>query len=323
LTLNMPSDKPLISVIVPVYNSMGVLETCLRSILAAMAHFGKAELILIDNGSTDGSYELLREGYGRDAKVLQQGSGTIASLRNRGAELADGQYLCFIDSDCVISARHLHNALDVFNTVNPAATGCKYDLPPSPHWVEETWSQLHRRDKDGYVNYLNAGNFIIKKSVFDRIGGFDERLPTDEDADLGGRMLAAGLSIYEAHDVSATHLGNPKSVIGFFKKELWHGSGMFRMHSRPYLDKVFLATILHVCLFILGIILALALKISLGWRIAAVFFALLPVPAATLCFRFGKSRKVYRPLRALLLYCVFFAAKGVAMIREFFRALGR
>lgn len=314
---------PQVSVIIPVFNSKATLKACLDSVLAATSHFGDAEVIVIDHGSTDGSYELLCSGYGHIARIVQQKGGTIAALRNHGARLAQGEYLCFVDSDCVISEQHLENAMGVFERVGPDATGCKYDLPSSPHWVEETWAGLHRRAQDGYVNYLNAGNFVIKRTVFEKVGGFDERLPTDEDSDLGGRMLAAGFNIYEAHDVSAVHLGNPKSMVGFFKKELWHGSGMFRMHRRPYLDKVFLATILHVCLFTLGIILAFALKISPGWRVAAALIGLLPVPAATLCFRFGKSGRVYRPLRALLLYSVFFAAKGVAMTKEIVRAFGR
>lgn len=312
-----------VSVIIPVFNSKATLKVCLDSVLAAAGHLGDAELIVVDHGSTDGSYELLCGSYGHVARIIQHRGGTIASLRNHGARLAQGEYLCFIDSDCVLSEQHLENAMRVFERVDADATGCKCDLPSSPHWVEETWAGLHRRTHDGYVNYLNAGNFVVKRMVFERVGGFDERLPTDEDADLGGRMLAAGFSIYEAHDVSAVHLGNPKSLVGFFKKELWRGSGMFRMHRRPYLDRVFLATIVHVCLFTLGMILALALKVSPEWRIGIAISGLLPVPAATLCFRFGKSRRVYRPFRALLLYCLFFAAKGAAMTRETVRVFGR
>lgn len=314
---------PQVSVIIPVFNSKATLKACMDSVLAARNHFGNAEVIVIDHGSTDGSYEFLCSNYGSIAKIYQRKGGTIGSLRNHAAQHAEGEYLCFVDSDCVLCERHLENAMRVFARLGPDATGCKYDLPPSPHWVEETWAGLHRRMHDGYVNYLNAGNFVIKRKVFEQVGGFDERLPTDEDADLGGRMSAAGLKIYEAHEVSAIHLGNPKGVIDFFKKELWHGSGMFRMHGRPYVDKVFLATILHVCLFILGIILAFGLKISPGWRIAVLLLGLLSVPTATLCFRFGKSRSVSRPLKALLLYFVFFAAKEAAMIRELVRVFRR
>ena len=311
---------PQVSVIIPVFNSMATLKACMESVLAARNHFGDAEVILIDHGSMDGSYEFLCTNYGMVAKIYQRKGGTIASLRNHAARQAEGEYFCFVDSDCVLCKRHLENAMEVFARLGPDATGCKYDLPPLPHWVEETWAGLHQRTQDGYVNYLNAGNFVIKGEVFKQVGGFDERLPTDEDADLGGRMLATGFKIFEAHNVSAIHLGNPKTLLAFFKKELWHGSGMFRMHGRPYVDKVFLATIFHFCLVILGMILAIALKISLLWRIIVLLLGLLFVPSVTLSFRFVKSRKVFRPVRALLLYFVFFSSKGAAMIGELTRA---
>jgi glycosyltransferase involved in cell wall biosynthesis len=307
---------PRVSVVIPVLNSKATLRQCLDSVLEAVRSLGEGEIIAVDHGSTDGSYEMLSRDYGRVASICRQTGGTIASLRNFGARLAKGEYLCFVDSDCVLAVHHLKNAMKVFARVGPDATGCKYDLPPSPHWVEETWSRLHRRDKDGYVNYLNAGNFIIKKSVFDRIGGFDERLPTDEDADLGLRLLAAGFRIYEAHDVSAVHLGNPKSLVGFFRKELWHGSGMFKMRRRSLSDRILWATLLHGTLVAFAIVFAFLPIVPVPARAAIVLFALSFVPGAILAYRFTKLENPTRPLRSLLLYWIFFAAKVVAMVRE-------
>lgn len=189
--------------------------------------------------------------------------------------------------------------------------------------MEETWAQLHRRPRDGYVKFINSGNFIVKKPVFDRIGGFDERLSTDEDADLGLRLGAAGFKIYESHDVAALHLRNPKSLVGFFRKELWRGSGMFRMHKRTYVDRVFLATLVHTFLVALGVLSALFLELHAGARVAVVLLALLFVPSLAVCYRFAESGKVYRPLRSLLLYCIFFAAKVVAMVTETIRGCRR
>src|SRR5208282_5458299 len=90
------------SVIVPVFNGKQHLRASLDSILAAMERYGNAELIVIDNGSTDGSYEVLLNEYGTRARVLQIRGITVAAMRNRGTALADGEYLSFIDSDILI-----------------------------------------------------------------------------------------------------------------------------------------------------------------------------------------------------------------------------
>jgi glycosyltransferase involved in cell wall biosynthesis len=302
---------PLVSVVVPVYNAKRTLVTCLDSLIEAMNDVGRAELIVIDNGSSDGSFELLQDKYAHIAKICQSRGGTIGALRNLGARGAQGQYLCFIDADCVVSRTHFEKAMSVFERISPAATGCKYDLPRNPHWVEETWHNLHRRPRDGFVNYLNAGNFIVRKAVFDHVGGFDENLATDEDADLGWRLRAAGFKIFESHDVSAVHLGNPKDLREFFRKEAWHGLGMFSLRKHSAFDKV---------LLVFAAVALIRPQLSIGPRLGLALFGLLFVPALTVAYRFMKLRRIYRPFRSLLLYWLFFAAKvyalGARIIRQ-------
>ena len=131
-----------ISVIVPVFNSKEYLRTCLESVTAAINEYGAAELILIDNGSTDGSYEILLSDYKNAAQVCQIKGVTISALRNHGARLAQGEYLSFIDSDCVIPKHYFHSAMAVFTSREADAAGCYYSLPETPCWIEETWENL-------------------------------------------------------------------------------------------------------------------------------------------------------------------------------------
>ncbi len=311
---------PRVSIIVPVLNAKSTLKACLDSIVGA-SRFVDSELIVIDHGSTDGSYEMVLRDFAAVCSVHQKKGGTIASLRNYAAKLAQGDYLGFIDSDCVLAERHLENATRVFETINPDATGCKYDLPPAPHWIEETWYGLHRRARDGYVNYLNAGNFIIKKAAFDQVGGFDEQLPTDEDADLGKRMRAIGLKIYESHDVAAVHLGNPKSLAQFFKKELWRGLGLSQARHEGGVDKVLLMTGLHAVLNIGSIPLAVLYPGGVGTRACLFLGSLLVVPVVATVYRFVALTRFYRPLRSVLLHYLFFSAKACAVGLSAYRKL--
>ena len=89
----------MISVIVPVYNSITTLERCVRSLCAQT--FEDLEIILVDDGSTDGSGALCSALSREDARirVIRKENGGVSSARNAGIEAAKGEYLMFSDSD--------------------------------------------------------------------------------------------------------------------------------------------------------------------------------------------------------------------------------
>ncbi len=90
---------PLISLIVPVYNTEQYLDECIASILAQQ--FTDFELLLIDDGSTDGSLPLCQQAACRDSRVriLTQPHAGVSAARNRGIDAARGEWIGFIDSD--------------------------------------------------------------------------------------------------------------------------------------------------------------------------------------------------------------------------------
>ena len=97
------SDAPLITVIVPVYNILDYLPRCVHSITAQT--YSHLEIILVDDGSTDGTGELcdrLAEEDGR-IRVFHKENGGSSSARNLALEHASGEYVGFVDSDDYIS----------------------------------------------------------------------------------------------------------------------------------------------------------------------------------------------------------------------------
>ena len=95
----MSMNNPVISVIVPFYKAETTLERCVESILNQSCP--NLELLLIDDGSTDGSGEICRQFVERDRRVryhYQENCG-VSSARNLGIDLARGEYVCFVDSD--------------------------------------------------------------------------------------------------------------------------------------------------------------------------------------------------------------------------------
>src|ERR1700693_5984465 len=109
----MPEVKDKFSVVVPVLNSKNHLRPCLDSILAAMERYRNTELIVLDNGSDDGSYEILLNEYGTRARIQQVCGVPVGALRNRGAALAEAEFVVFIDSDCVVVPYYFEQALSV------------------------------------------------------------------------------------------------------------------------------------------------------------------------------------------------------------------
>lgn len=96
-------NNPLLSIITPVYNVRSYLERCVLSVLNQS--YDNIELILIDDGSTDGSSELCDEWALKDNRivVIHKENGGVSSARNVGLEIANGEYFTFVDSDDFIA----------------------------------------------------------------------------------------------------------------------------------------------------------------------------------------------------------------------------
>lgn len=106
------TDK--ISIIVPVYNVKTYIEECIESII--QQSYQNLEIILIDDGSNDGSGEIC-DTYGRKdprIKVLHKENGGVSSARNKGLEIASGDYIGFVDSDDVCKKNMYEKMLEVY-----------------------------------------------------------------------------------------------------------------------------------------------------------------------------------------------------------------
>jgi glycosyltransferase involved in cell wall biosynthesis len=306
--------RPRFSVVMPVLNAITHLKECLDSVTAAVGRYQNAELIVVDNGSTDGSYEMLLANYASAAQIFQQTGITIGALRNFGARAASGDYVCFIDSDCVISEDYFEQAASVFASLHVAATGSMLRIDSRPRWIEETWDLMHRRPRDAYVSYLNSGNFIVARNVFEKIGGFNEALLTGEDAEIGMRLGAGGFRIYDSSQIKAFHLGYPKTLRAFVRRQVWHGLGMFGTARIGWFDKPLLLTFSHLLLIIAGIANLFIGWADLVWRgVAFVLLAFL-APGVAVIYRTVQTGRFQRPLRSTFLYWLYLSSRVCALL---------
>jgi glycosyltransferase involved in cell wall biosynthesis len=309
---NEPS-RNAVSFIIPVLNGEKYIGKAIGHIMAEMT--GNDELIVVDNGSTDGTLDIVRS-YGK-ATILQFPESTIAYLRNRGAEVATGNMFAFIDSDCLVCEGWRDAVDEVMSDEAIHASGSRYDIPEPPHWIEKAWYSKRVRVMTP-INYINSGNLVVRREAFKAISGFDESLITDEDYDFGQRLNQNDYRIVEAPQIRAVHLGNPKSLWNFYRKEKWHATSSLTSLTRGKVDK---PTVMTLVFLLCCVIALLTLPSILMGKLSPlrVLGLLLFVPVLTAVYR-AIQYETIRPFPALVvLYFVFYVARGITFVQFLYR----
>lgn len=304
-----------VGVVVPVLNARAFLPSCLDALLAAAARRPAGvtiRVVVVDNGSTDGSAELVARDY-PDVHLERLPGVTVSALRNAGARIAGGDVLAFIDADCVVAPDYFERALEVLAQPAVDATGCAYALPDRAHWIERAWHAMHQPVTDGPVNYINSGNLVCRRGAFDAIGGFAPELVTGEDTEFCQRLWQSGYRIHQSRSVEAVHLGNPKSLRAFVRKQAWHARGMFGTFRNEPWDKPVILTVAHLlALASIPIILALfgadarTLLVCLGLLLAA--------PALAVAYRIVSNRRLGRPAQGIVLYFLYLTTRAGVLL---------
>lgn len=209
-----------VSVIIPTLNEEKHLSACLESITNVDYPAELLELVIIDNGSADTTLEIARR-YTQN--VFEQPFGTVAALRNFGAQQAAGDILAFVDGDCVVARDWLKNAARYFDMADVVAWGAPAAIPDNPTWVQKTWSYVrYRKAAVQEVEWLESMNLFIRTESFWQIDGFNEQLVTCEDVDLCYRLHELGKLISD-RSIKVIHLGEAATIGQFIRKEIWRG----------------------------------------------------------------------------------------------------
>ncbi len=186
--------KPFFSVIIPVYNREGFIAKSVSSVLNQS--FGDFELITVDDGSRDGTPEVLNSFTDpRLRRIRLDKNSGVSAARNRGIEAAQGEYAAFLDSDDwwlkdkLLRTREAieeYPDIMVFHTLEKWYRGGKLlnqkkkHRPPSG----EVFERCLR------LCCISMSTAVVKKGVFESVGCFDESLPACEDYDFWLRVGA-------------------------------------------------------------------------------------------------------------------------------------
>jgi len=200
---------PALSVIVPVRNSPAELRQCLQSLGAST--FTDYEVIVVDDASTDETAKVANELGVRLLRMEQRGGP--AAARNRGAEIARGEYVFFLDADVCVYPETLQQVADSF-AQDPGldAVFGSYDARPTAWNVLSQYRNLfhHFVHQHGNAEATTfwSGCGAMRRSVFLKMGGFSARYgrPAIEDIELGRRLHQAGHRILLNKGLQVTHL---------------------------------------------------------------------------------------------------------------------
>lgn len=191
--------EPLVSVIMPVYDRVNVVGDAIDSVLNQT--YKNLELIIVDDGSTDGSVKLI-EGYAeRDSRIKfikhSENQGVCRS-RNDGLEQAKGKYIFYLDSDNTWELEYLKTMVGAYIELPDA------DALYSGQYISDDSKSPVSKVRFGVLNkgllfnrnFIDLNSFTHKKKVYDKIGGFRESLERNVDYDLVLRLVDNNFKLY-------------------------------------------------------------------------------------------------------------------------------
>ncbi len=183
---------PLVSVIIPTYNRACLVQRAIRSVLDQT--FRDFELIVVDDGSQDGTLAALGSYQGK-LQVVSQANRGVSAARNAGLAKAKGELLTFLDSDDEWLPEKLARQIARFRTHEPLFICHTEEI-----WLREgkelPQKDIHRKQGGRFFEralercLISPSSVMLSRALMDRVGWFDERLPAAEDYDLWLRITA-------------------------------------------------------------------------------------------------------------------------------------
>lgn len=193
------TDSPLVSVVMPAYNARRYVAEAIDSVLAQ--NFADFEFLIIDDGSTDGTGDLLQDYSGRDRRirVINQPNSGVGAALNRGIEQSRGRYIARMDSDDACMPDRFEKQVDYLNR-NPdcVLVGCRVlmiDQDGCPLFemesVQTTHEQIDRLLMEARWSIVHP-SVMMQTNVVRKVGGYNNDLVPVEDHDLFLRLAEVG-----------------------------------------------------------------------------------------------------------------------------------
>ena len=208
------SEQPFVSVIVPVYNNPAGMDLLLGALTAQTYPSGRYEVIVVDNGSTDGTPNVVGrhvENYPDLVRMVSENEiqGSYAA-RNKGIAAAKGELLAFIDSDCDPTPDWIEQGALALDANSAVAGGGRVEFTfkdERPN-IYEYFDSARKLNQKSYVEtsgFAATANLFARKELFDRHGLFLQELLSGGDYEFGRRITRAGEKLIYIPDARVRH----------------------------------------------------------------------------------------------------------------------
>ncbi|MDT8394527.1 MAG: glycosyltransferase [Bacteroidales bacterium] len=180
----------MFSVVIPLYNKAPYIGKAIKSVLGQQ--FNAFELIIVDDGSTDGGTEVVEKFIDLRIHLIRQDNAGVSTARNNGVKAAKYDYIAFLDADDWWDENYLQSMFSLIKKYPDAALwAAKYYKVKHGRNIEANIG-LDKGFKDGYIDYfkvyartmwmpITSSSFIIRKDSFEQVGGFNHILKFGED----------------------------------------------------------------------------------------------------------------------------------------------
>ncbi len=237
------------SIIIVNYNTKNLTKNCLNSIFANCKSIN-FEIIVVDNNSQDSSIEMLKKDFGDKIKLIANNENIgFGPANNQGAKIAKGKYLFFLNSDTIIKS-DIFSAIKIFlnsnkdiGVISPKlllADGSEQEraygkFPTLFSVIAEKFKRPKIvKNKSLEVDWVSGAALIIRKDIFKRVSGFDEKFfMYFEDIDLCRRVKDFGYKIIVFSEIAVIHLGG-KSLNKFSKRKEYYYKSQNYFYKKYY-----------------------------------------------------------------------------------------
>ena len=217
-----------ISVVIPTFNRISLVARAIDSVLKQSLN--PYEIIVVDDGSDDGTSEMIQNKY-KSIKLIQQQNNGVSAARNKGIEHAKGDWIGLLDSDDEWTEKKLENQADQL-IKTPEYEFCH----TNEIWIRNgnRVNQMKKHKKYGGEIFekcldicrISPSSSLIKKSIFEEIGYFDESLQVCEDYDLWLRVTARYPVLFVDSPLIKKYGGHSDQL-----SKLPHGIEQYRIRS--------------------------------------------------------------------------------------------
>jgi glycosyltransferase involved in cell wall biosynthesis len=207
--------NPLVSIVIPTYNSTKFLKQCLDSVVSQT--YKNIEIIVVDNNSTDDTKAIAKT---YTDHVFNHGPERSAQT-NFGVSKAKGEYVYKVDSDFVLDSNVLQQSVDEIKKGFDAIV-----VHNSPDTRISWIAKIRKFEVDMYkYDITHSAARFLKKSVYEAIGGNSEDITAAEDYDFQNKLNKGDYKTGFV-EAEALHLGEPTDILAHMKKYYWYGKDM-------------------------------------------------------------------------------------------------